>query len=458
MALFSRELEFKVAEIRRLALMAQSDADDQNVVDLVDELAARFEGYSDLTDFLDLTLVVGRLGGKLETLSAAPTTVYDRIRFANAHWVTPVRDLIDEKDWHGEEYERDWSSHAYHGNDAAARDLTGGLSGNVWRGTAADVFHDWFIVPFHKAALQQMACAKILSLAAEVYRDGVSRMQNDILAIADACIGTLKGVVHAEGDNSFINIRFDFNDSSGTSGSLSIVSIGTGIVALFVPEVAVVLGVVSIGAGIVSHLAATAEEARSAVEWHVEGTATAAILNSTWDALNRFEQSVYDRDTELADGLRSDLDNNEAFASPALEVEQPDITSDSFGQLRSMESSLTIESIVDLYRAGFVNLPAAAEEYDYAATNLGDSQVPLWLRRYFPVSTWSFEEARGRLSGIVRRTRDKLAGAGEALVETASEYELTDDQSAEVLREFEEIAPAPPADRAPPVYPAPVGE
>lgn len=108
-----------------------------------------------------------------------------------------------------------------------------------------------------------------------------------------------------------------------------------------------------------------------------------------------------------------------------------------------LAESQVVASVVDIYRAGYVNLPGAAEQFGQAATILDSCTMSVSVNRFFPRSIPKFDEARDNLGGILRRTSTSLADSGAALVETALGYGDTDEEGAEAMRQIGEIDPPP---------------
>jgi hypothetical protein len=62
--------------------------------------------------------------------------------------------------------------------------------------------------------------------------------------------------------------------------------------------------------------------------------------------------------------------------------------------------------------------------------------VPAGVYKFMDRSAGRFDEGVDVLFGVFGDTRDRAAAAGEALVQTANDYQLTDDNRAEVMRQI----------------------
>lgn len=371
---------------------------------LLDAVKGRFERHYDL-DPGELTAIVTTLGGKDH--GPAPTTVwgahtvYDRIHYADDQWMRPVLELIVEEDW---------------SSDTATR------------------FHDQILDPFHRAAEFQMACTKILGMTAQAAHDGMANVQDDLLAIADAAIS-----------------EFNREGGGGAGGFFTAVSFIAGAVGLFLPTGASqVAGVVSLGSGIASQFAGV-DDSEESREWNVEGPNAPMILESIQECLLALEEEIDRKDRQMSDALEQDLDSQAAFASPELTLDEPSGLegSDAFGSLQvqsvpgvPIAEDKVVVSVVQLYQAGYRNLPSAAHQYAEATSDLVEPLTSAFAGLYFRTES-TFRQARARVRGAVSDIRWALTRAGDALVQIAAGYELTDEQGAEALRQIAEIPPPP---------------
>jgi hypothetical protein len=379
-------------------------------------LQDRFRSFYGLDPF-DYTTIVGALGARAGSIAAESeesTDIYGRLDHADEHWVSRVDGMINEGQWSSD---------------------------------AATIFHEQFLFKFHDAVEQQQAYLRELGIAVQSYHDAVASGLDDLIQIADACIAHLSGHRDRPGDHS---------------GFYTVVGIITGVLA-FYPPLAVPLGLVSLGVGIASALEGeAANENPNAPSVQVGGPNEHAIILSTWDAIGTLEALLADVDESLWRGLSADLASPRGFASPGLDLGRPDLADGEgdFGQLEivaadgvSLEDNDVVASIVDLYRAGYVHLRAAADQYDQALRRLDACVLPGVTSRFFPRSVRTFDEARSVLRRILENTRDSLADAGARLVEIATTYDLTDDENAEAIRQMGQIPP--PVSAAAPEPPAP---
>ena len=372
--------------------------------DLLNEVLYRFRTFYRL-DPLDFTTLISNLGGTRRGVAPAdgrPTSVHDRLSYADDRWVSSVDGMIKE---------------------------------GHWGGPAEGSFYDQFLHPFHGAVEQQKAYVRELSLVAQSYHDAVAAAGRDLRRIADACIARLNGE----------------RDRTELITSLSVVSIIGGALAFF-PPFATVAGAVSLGAGITSFVASEgASEDQTPQRVTIDGGEPRLILQSTWLAILGIESLLADLDDALGRGLNQDLQGRSSFASPGLRLMRPDIA-DRPGEFTRLTigsapgvplaESPVVASIVDLYRAGYVNLAGAAYEYDRAAAKLGACTIAHPLTRFFPRSVPLFHEACDVLVGILRNTSGSLADAGRALVQVATSYQLTDEENAEAMRRIHAIPPS----------------
>lgn len=369
---------------------------------LLDAIRGRFERHYDLNP-TELDTIVDTLGGKRH--GVAPTavwqahSVYERIHYADDQWMRPLLQFVDE----------DWTS------DTATK------------------FYDRILDPFHRAAEFQLACTKILGMAAQAAHDGMTKVQDDLLAIADAAIDEFE---HGGG---------------GGGGFFTAVSFIAGAVGLFLPTGASqVAGVISLGSGIAS-LFAGVDDSEESREWNVDGPNAPMILESLQECLLALEEEIDRKDRQMADALEQDLDSREAFDSPELRLEElPSLAGpDAFGTVNArsvpggpIAEDKVVVRVVQVYEAGYRNLPSAAHQYEAATSDLVEPLSSAFAGLYFRTES-TFRQARARLRSAVSDIRWYLEDAGEALVEIATGYELTDEQAAETLRQVAEIAPPP---------------
>lgn len=366
-------------------------------------LRSRFQAFYEL-DPLDYTILVGKLGGtaRLAPPEGPPTSVFDRIGYADQTWMAPVDGMINE---------------------------------SQWSGRAATTFHQQFLTTFHGAAAQQQAYARLLGVTAQAYHEGVVNAQTALLRIADTCIARLNGDHGTPG-------------YADTMESLSVASILAGALAFF-PPLAVSAGAVSLTTSILGYAAGKAPTGDPYEAKDVAGYEAPEIIVSTYDAVVAVEAALARLDERLANCMAWDLVDPASFASPGLRLSRPALA-DSHADLGRLtiqsvpgvplEQDAVVVSVRDLYKAGYVNLAGAAGQYAEAQEKLATCAPTPAANRYFPRSVRTFE-ARDVLGGILEHTRQILAAVGIALVECANDYEMGDAAQAEYLRQVGQLFP-----------------
>ena len=381
-------------------------------VSYIDALEARFATYYEL-DPLDLTLIAGRLGNSemsdvsevstSDLTGAAVSTVAGRLHHADAQWVTPLAEPIEDQDSPNYGY-------------------------SYWSGSAATEFNNQFLTPFRGACERQMAYASVLGFVARVMHDAVAATKADLLAIARAC----RDELHSYRE------RRDFN----TAGFLTVAGIAASAVAL-APSLPVLattaLGATSIGTSVLSMMTSTKPE--RPVEWEVTGLDAAEILASCADQITKMENELAGQDRPVAALL-----NALADANPG-ELERPAVADNpaGFGHVNSTDQQVVVAEVQEIYRAGFVALPAAADDYDQAHRYLYMNAAPRSVELVFPSSYRPFASARANLGAALIKARNSLLDAGTALVQIAGDYGWTDAASEDRFTQYRDgLEPAPP--------------
>jgi hypothetical protein len=381
---------------------AEGDAYRTFLGDL-ESLADRFKSYDYLDPSVELTQRVGWLGtpGEGPASIGAPgaRTVLERVHYADSHWMHPVLHLVDDDDWSGD---------------------------------AAEKFCTDFLLPFRRAAEQQRACTAILTVAAQAFHGSVIKARHDILKIAEDCATVLRGDGLSEADSAFFNV---------IESALGLV-----------PGIGTILDLVDVGASVVSVFVGGNGEASEPVPIVVDQgyDPPVTILHSAWDRLAELDARVADQDAVMADGLNADASSAQAFASSHLVLPRPAAadSTDPFSELKiadrpgvALPERPVVVSIVQLYQAGYVNLPSAAHQYGEAVDQLDRAEMPDWVRRFIPGAVAAFEEARQQLRSALSDTASSLTDIGTNLVDAATTYQLSDEQSGEVMRQIGLIAP-----------------
>jgi hypothetical protein len=102
-----------------------------------------------------------------------------------------------------------------------------------------------------------------------------------------------------------------------------------------------------------------------------------------------------------------------------------------------VDQSYVVVELGQLYQAGKVHLSGAAAQYDKAASDLAWCMVHGTSTRLFPRAVDAFHAARNLLAGGLRQTEEGLTIAAEALMRTARNYQMTDEQRAAAFRQMD---------------------
>ncbi|HEY8473217.1 MAG TPA: hypothetical protein VIL37_11375 [Natronosporangium sp.] len=365
------------------------------------ELLEKFRSYLYLDPTVDLTQRVSWLGierGEPPSVGQpGARTVLQLLRYADVTWMHPVLDLVEDGDW---------------------------------RGDAASAFTENYLLPFRLAVERHRACTTLITVAVQAFHDMAIKAQRDILTIADHCILRLGDMTVPEELSVFDNIVLD---------ALGLVTgIGT------------VLDLVQLGRDIHSAFAGGNGEQRAPVRILVARGSAPEIIQSTWDALVALDQRMADQDSVMVGGLAADMESTDALAHPGLRLPRPAVADspDGFSELAiddapgvPLTESPVVTAIVELYQAGFVNLPSAAFCYQEATAKLEQVRLPSWVHQMLPLTAPVFEEARLTLKQVFQDTARDLADIGENMVTAATSYQLADEANAEALRRIGEIEP-----------------
>jgi hypothetical protein len=382
------------------------DKVDRFYADL-ETLLAAFRAYYDL-DSLDFTVLAGTLGGQKGQVGGPPTNIHSRIGYAEHYWVAPVDGLINAKDWDG-------------GEDGAAAN-----------------FERQLLRPFHDAVQQQQGYVTVLAIVAQLYHDYLARMRDALLAVADECIDALGGPA-----------RVTAGELTTKVNALSAVSLALGVLSLF-PPAAPVAGPTSVWTGAVAlEMALTTDSASGPKNLPSLYRDTVwEVLQATREMLTTVDRYLTDADDKVSKALDEALNSTSSLASPGLTIHPPDAADQpanaNFNTLTvqsepgvPLSQDKVVVSVVDVYKAGKVNLLGAAAQYAEAATELAACTTPASLTRFFPRSVPKFHAARTILAGIFENTRQVLERSAEALMAIAMNYQTTDDRSAEALAQME---------------------
>ena len=334
----------------------------------------------------EVTVVYERVGGFVGDVgNGANTSVHDRLALAFDPWLLEVMKLVDTDDWSG---------------------------------PAADAFQTGFLDPFNRMGEIQKACVRELALTAYAWNKATEGAEKNLMEIARACIyrmGNPSGLSNAE-------VHF-----------LSIVSLLAG-AASFVPPIALAAGAVSLSTAVLTYLDALNKQFEKKFDFYISGNSPHEAVLSTFEVLTEVDKQLAELDDGIAAALEEDLGGGLGFHHPSIRLPQNGSSGD-LGQL-DVSSAKLVTSIVELYRAGNTNLPIIADQYAAAASILGGSVVPSGVYKFMGRSAGKFDEGVDVLVGVFGDTCDRAAAAGEALVQTATDYQLTDGDRAEVMRQI----------------------
>jgi hypothetical protein len=376
----------------------------------LDSLEATFASFYDLNP-VPVRLLVSRLGGGGQVNDPGDlsgdrlTAVSGRLHHADAEWVTPLAEPIESADT---------ANHRF----------------GYWSGPAATEFNNGFLAPFRAASERQIAYARLLAFSAQILHDGVAAAQDDLLAIARACRDQLRS--YREGR------EFD------AAGFFMVTGIAASAVALYpgLPVwAATTLGIGELGISLVS-AAAGEDDPQARPEWAVTGSDAMAILASCNDQIVEMQEQLAAKDDEVAALLRAMTDTDPGDLSRPAVAD----AGAGFGTVDSIDQNVVVTEVQEIYRAGFVALPAAAEDYDRAHHYLSMHDEQPSVSRLFPRSAGHLVAARANLSSAVSRIRDSLEDAGQTLVRIAAGYEWSDATAADRFNQYRAgLEPAPPA-------------
>jgi hypothetical protein len=385
----------------------------------LDRLEERFQRYFDLAagsldDLRDLLAplqetVLSDLFGQGRQLGAVPDpgSVTGRITHATNSVVLPMADPdVDEVDVY---------------------------TSGIWGGAAARSFNENFLVPFSAYCGRQAFCAVYLADVVQMVRNTAKDTQDDLLAIADACIAALKGEVN-------VNM----------GAALSAGSLLTSVVGLFVPPPwDRVLGFASLALDVGSrfqHLDDPPEwEINSASLWHYDA------IYPAHEHLTTLEQRLAELDDTLGGAISEDAANT--FYSPTFRLKSdrpdpPDAIVPSVEAPSQPPDDMFVADIQAVYLYGRVTFPEAADEYGAAADKLDRCELPQWVNVILPRSCVEFAMSRACLTPALQTTQENLSYAGATLVTICNEYEWQDAANAAAFQQFAEELEAP----RPPIY------
>lgn len=319
-------------------------------------------------------------------------------------------------------------------------DVANMIQADQWNSPAATAFHERFLKPFEKASQWQSAYVKELAIAAAAFQVASSRSKRAIKFVAESCLSALRG------GRPMYQGQLGFADTSKDMPGKDVadaVGVITGIIGLFATgPIALAVG----AAGLASGLYGVAKHGGTAPYLQVDHSdSPQSVIRNTEYAIKSLEEWIADQDEAIAKGLNEDLSSSDAFGSPHLKLPPPGVDAGTYKQLDFVDRpggpNQVVVSVVLLGRAGSHNLPGAAYEYDLAAGKIDACQIPGTMSQFLPRAVSPFNTAVDQLGDILRDTRDSLNRAGDAMLTAARNYEGTDAERAQIIREISEIPP-----------------
>ncbi|MGA5298753.1 hypothetical protein ACPCHT_02425 [Nucisporomicrobium flavum] len=351
------------------------------------ELLLKFRGYYALEPH-SVNELQERIGGSVSDVgNGTNSSVHDRLSLAFDPWLLEVMKLVDSDDWSG---------------------------------PAAGAFQSGFLTPFSRMSEIQKACVRELGLTAYGWNKATEAAEKNLREIADACIYRMG---HPSGlSNVAVHV---LSITSLVAGGLS-----------FVPPVALPAGVVSLSTAVWTYMDALNKQFEKKFDFYIEGNTPLQAVVSTTEVLKEVDRQLAEFDGDLAKALQEDLTGAEGFEHPSIRLPQAE-SSGGMGRL-DMSSQRMVTSIVRLHRAGSTNLPIIADQYAAAASIIGGCMPPSGVVTFMVQSAAAFDRGVDRLVDVFHNTCDRATVAGEALVQTAKDYDLTDTDRAEAMRQISE--------------------
>ncbi|MET0520738.1 MAG: hypothetical protein ABW156_02005 [Jiangellaceae bacterium] len=351
------------------------------------ELLLKFRGFYALEPH-SVTVLEERIGGALSDVGdGANSSVHDRLALAFDPWLLEVMKLVDPDDW---------------------------------TGPAAAAFQNNFLGPFNRMGEIQKACVRELGLTAYGWNKATEAAGKNLDEIADACIYRMS---HPSGlSNVAVHV-------------LSITSLITGGLS-FVPVVGIPAGAISLSTAVWTYMDTLNKQFEKKFDFYIEGNTPLEAVVSTTEVLKEVDRQLAELDEDLAKALNEDLAGGDGFDHPNIRLPQPESSGD-MGQL-DMSRERMVTSIVRLHRAGSTNLPIIADQYAAAASIIGGCLPPSGVVKFMGRSAAKFDTGVDMLVPVFRDTSDRATVAGEALVQTAKDYQLTDVERSEAMRQISE--------------------
>jgi hypothetical protein len=351
------------------------------------ELLRKFRGFYALEPH-SVTVLQERIGGSPSDVGdGANSSVHDRLALAFDPWLLQVMDLVDSDDW---------------------------------TGPAAGAFKSNFLVPFSRMGEIQKACVRELGLTAYGWNKATEAAEKNLHEIANACI-------------------YRMGNPSGLSNVgvhvVSITSLITGGLSLVpVPVISVPAGVISLSTAVLSYMDTLNKQFEKKFDFYIEGNTPLQAVVSTTEVLKEVDRQLAELDLDLTKALAEDLAGGDGFDHPSIRLPQPGSSGD-MGRL-DMSRERMVTSIVRLHRAGSTNLPIIADQYAAAASIIGGCLPPSGVVKFMGGSAAKFDVGVDMLVRVFQDTSDRATVAGEALIQTAKDYQLTDAERAEAMRQI----------------------
>ncbi|GIF42402.1 hypothetical protein BC793_12026 [Actinoplanes xinjiangensis] len=301
----------------------------------------------------------------------------------------------------------------------------------LWRGDAAEAFQREYVYALGQANALHTGYSWALAVIVQMFHEGLVSLGKDLNNIVDACIGRLPSGSTWQGEGA---------------SNLSYASLAAGAMSLIpFPPLAIPAGIVSLGAGIAGTWLGlnTPDAGPNHQPWPIEGDSAIEILAATHRAINGVDEAMNQIDSRISQVIDGYLDNPDGFADPDLEVQNPSLptwtSKIESGQPGPIDQNPLLVPVRDLYHAGYTVLPGFAQETEAAAGICGTARLDSNLGELYPRSVGNYEAARARLERILSETSDTAYAVGAKLVTMVDNFEMTDAENAELIRQTAEL-------------------
>jgi hypothetical protein len=430
---------------------------DENVAPDVSDLASRFRSYYSLDEF-DLAPIAdqfNRPDDRWEVEQYTDINLFGHIVRA-VHGIQRVAELVHPELWRN-------------------RLPSDPPEPAMWQGAAATAFRDRFLDPFQHGAAVQVGCAREMAIAARTLSEAVDLAKEVVVWICKSTVWQLSKTPDtpmAESPGPFPG-----RETEGNAGGMIALLADT--VALFgavIPELDVFdLALASSGV-IGGSIAELRSPSRTMWDPIAESFApdeapplVQEVLYAAHLALAVLDKNIVELDDQLCRGLDEDLSPGCLFSKANIGIYTesrgehsgpggwggyPDVTASTFGKLTGSGDSssfdIVIANVVELYYAGYVNLPLVAEQYRFGV-KLCDGLRITGVDRQFQRSVPKLNEAAATFGSVLRATHDHCLRYADAMVAAAKAYEYADAYEGQRIREVERSIP-PPDMNLPPDY------